>query len=73
MQIELIFTRKVTSALLKVRVFKNPEVAYSFLSRLQEKASALLLGYLRPCVLVQTHDFPIRRLELHRLCHTYLS
>ena len=59
--------------ILKVRVFKNPEVAYSFLSPLQDKASTLLLGYLRPCVLVRTHDFPIRRLALHRLCHTFLS
>ena len=34
--------------ILKVRVFKNSEVTYLFLSRLGDKASALFLGYLRP-------------------------
>ena len=39
--------------ILKVRVFKNSEVAYSLISRLQDKTSTLplLLGYLRPCIL----------------------
>ena len=46
------------SLILKVRVFKNSEMACSFLSRLQDKASALFLGYLRPCVLAEPTTVP---------------
>ena len=46
------------SLILKVRVFKNSEMAFSFLSRLQDKASALFLGYLRPCVLAEPTTVP---------------
>ena len=44
--------------ILKVRVFKNSEVTYLLLSRLRDKASALFLGYLRPCAIGSNPRLP---------------
>jgi len=44
--------------ILKVRVFKNSEMTYSFLSRLQDNDSALFLGYLRPCAIGSNPRLP---------------